>query len=171
MFFQKVCQTAHDMLKHSSPARCPLFKEYLSDMLKDANLKDLAGAEDVENQLWERLPQSNPLVRRGGKAVMGRFLEVIARLRDELEDYGQRKVFYVNACLELDIFGNADLVKLLVQPSMMDGTTGSRSNNKQELKLSQACVNQLACAASSMLDPLGQRKDRIIVECTRNWLE
>lgn len=167
--FGKIVGTAEDMFRHGSVDTHELFKASLADMQRDPCLREIiAEAEEPDQAIWEYLPRSNPFQKRAGKAVMGRFLEVIRRLKVQLEDYGIRKFFYQNACLECNLYSNADFVKCVVRPTLQKGTQ-ARREGKQEMSLQKACINQMAAGSSSMLDPLGKRKDLVIVTCAHQW--
>ncbi len=125
--------------------------------------------EDCDKLLWDRLRDISPYKRRGGKAVMGRFMEVIRRIRRELQDYSAKKFFVIATCLELDLFKSKLATRKLLEPGVEKTTHAKKSSDKQELDLARACINQTAIAGLSMLDPECLRKDWIIVQGTRHW--
>eukprot|EP00959_Pyramimonas_sp_CCMP1952_P247600 5175992-Pyramimonas_sp.AAC.1 len=65
-------QCFQDTFETSSPDKNVLFQEMMNDMLADPSAKDIRGDEGCGQLLWDAIPESNPLVKRGGKAVVGR---------------------------------------------------------------------------------------------------
>ena len=70
---QRIRQSQQAMADHvdsTDPSQCPLFQMLAVKMLRDKGWEDMAGSHDVEERLWEELPESPPFrKKRGARAT------------------------------------------------------------------------------------------------------
>ncbi|CAK0805860.1 unnamed protein product, partial [Prorocentrum cordatum] len=167
--FKRMQQCPQDTFEASSPDKNALFQEMMNDMLADPSAKDIRGDEDCGQLLWDAIPESSPLVKRGGKAVMGRLMEINRRIRKELNDYNAKRFCALTTCLELDLLSSQAALKRLDAPADEKTANVKKNTDKVELDFARACLNQMAIAGISMLDPSCKRKDHIICQGTLHW--
>ncbi|CAK0816772.1 unnamed protein product [Prorocentrum cordatum] len=167
--FKRMQQCLQDAFETGPPGKNVLFQDMVNDMLADSSAKDIRGNEDCRQLLWNAIPESNPLAKRGGKAIMGRFLEIIRRIRKELNGYNAKRFCVLTARLELDLLSSKAALKRLDAPADEKTTNVKKNTDKVELDFARARLNQMAIAGISMLDPPRKRKDRIICQGTPHW--
>ena len=167
--FQQSRKAALELFKNETPERCELFREFAPQMLREAAGSDLASGEDPEAELWTQLQDSNPFSTKGTKLVLGRYLGVVRKLREELAHFAQRKFFYLYVALEMDFVGSAKFARLLCDGTDIARWTNSHKDTAEESALRKACANQLVVGLMDMLSADCETKDKIVVTCCESW--
>ena len=100
-------------------------------------------AERPEEALWNHLKEDNALSTKNTKLVLGRFLGVVRKLRDELKHFGQRRFLYLHTCLEMDFVGSKKFASLVSSGAHGAKSTNSRVETPDEATLRKSCANNM----------------------------
>jgi hypothetical protein len=170
MRWREARQSLDELLRTEKPQECALYQAFLPSMLEEKAGADLASAADPSAELWARLRESNPFSVRGSKCVLGRFMEVLRRMRSDLDHLSPQSFCYLHTCLEMDMLGGGQFGKLVVNESVLPRkSTSSRVETAEESSLRKACANQMVLATMFLLDPDTRMLERIIVTTTMPW--
>ncbi len=145
------------------------WQEYLHEMLEEHAGQAFRDAENPEVALWSSLP-SSPVLQRGTKVSLGRYVELLRKLKRELSHWAQRKFALVHTVTELDMWGGVKQVQQTVLTSEVPATTSSVKESKNEKAMRHNFPNQMVAAAAEMLNPDTKRKDQMLVGNADAWL-
>lgn len=169
MRYKQCLQGLQELLSTETPQSCPLFQAFLPDMLAEEAGKDLQTDSDPAGAMWRRLSESNPFSTKGTKVVLGRFMDVLRKSRDELRHFHQRRFIYLYVALEGDMLHGSNFTRLALGDPAPVKTTDSRRESAEEAALRRACANQLVLATMFMLDPDTEMIEWLFVVTTEHW--
>ena len=102
--FRQSQEALADHLEHTDPSQCPLFQMLAPKMLRDKGWEHMAGSEDIEQTLFDELPESSPFRKKGCKGNLNRFMSVVRELRQLDKNWHTTQYGWVHCALELDFF-------------------------------------------------------------------
>jgi hypothetical protein len=169
--YKQALQCLDEMFKYGSPRTNEVFVEMGLEMLVEEAGRDFAEDEDPYASIWDNVGTQHPFATKNTKCVLGRFLDVIRRIRSELKHFGQRKFCYVTTSLELGMLTGTFVTRPLKAKSAPVAGTSAETETSEEAALRKSCVNTMVRGTMQMLDPDTRRLDTIIVCQVAVWEE
>ena len=83
-----------ELFEHSSPRESVLYQANLAEILTSKHWQHHSTVDDPAQAVWDDMEIESKIDLRGSKIMLGRFMEVIRKLEEELDNSGERKWFY-----------------------------------------------------------------------------
>ena len=113
MRYKQVTGSIDEFLQHGSFEELPLFADHFDDMLSDPDSKHLLDSDNPVEALWTNMKTDHAFKLKDSKCMLGRFLEVIRRIKKDLTNRSQKKFWYIHTALELDMMSSLKVTKSL----------------------------------------------------------
>ncbi|CAK0789936.1 unnamed protein product, partial [Prorocentrum cordatum] len=159
--------------KYEHPRELPFFAD-----MEHALMHEPAGVKFLQTDeppvaFWEHLKTSNAFTNRGTKIMIGRYGDIIRKLRSELPHFEQRKFFYMAACQELDMLHGRAFTKMLCENDANlddpNADTAAKKDTSAEKKLRKQGCNQMVTGLMEMLSSDCKAKDACMVHAATPW--
>lgn len=110
--FQQPRRAATELLDNETLGNCEMHTGFAQEMLLEPAGQEFAANGRGDEDLWEAMESSNPFANKGTKSMLGIYLGVIRKMREESKHDAQRKSFYLYVALEFDTVGNKEFARL-----------------------------------------------------------
>ena len=170
MRYRQTHLALRDLLDTETPQRCVLFQEYAPALLAEPATQHLSAEENPEQALWDYLRHNSCVATKGTKIMMGRYCNVLRKLRSEVRHFHQRQFIYTHCCLELDLVGTARFAGLLKSAEdAQNKPTSILRETPAEAALRKACANQMVVGLMDSFSQDCRAKDHIVTTVTEPW--
>ena len=105
-----------------------------------------------------------PIHHTNSKCMLGRFMDVVRRIKQDLQAYHQSEFWYTHCCLEMGMLSSQSVVKLVIKDDpAAASSTNSKTDSPEEAAIRKAMANQMVMGklAFSVID--AHRNDKMIV--------
>lgn len=175
--YRQVVDGMEDLREFESPSTSPLFQALALNMLKDAGEEHLVGTPDIEDELWRRLFEESPWVRKGSKMNQNRFLGNVFSPMAEDRHWTMRLFGYLHIALELDMLKGKAFSKILFPENalssgrsvVVEDSATLRRPLPEEAVLRSACQHALVVAVLQLSNEDNRTRSRIIQLVCRPW--
>ena len=102
MRYKQVVGAITELLRTGKPKELPLFMDCLDGMLADPAAIAFRFKEDPATDLFNSMATTCPFIKKNSKCMLGRFMDVVRRIKTDLEAFNQREFWYthVSECKE-----------------------------------------------------------------------
>ena len=168
--YRQIVHGRDEIFERLTPRNCSLYREFLPQLLSEEPTARYATEPSPGQACWDGLHDENVLDKKYAKTVVNRFCDVVRALERDLYGKTQRKWFYLHTAVEMDMFSNPTMAKIVARSiNLVSTSTSSRIEPVEDAAIRKSNANQLVVALMDMLDPDTYRTDAIIVSASKPW--
>ena len=162
VWYKRILQVLSEVFQSESPDGCEVFDSTYEEMLEEEGGKDIRDCQDARQRMWDRLREANPCANKGAKVVMGRFFNVIRKMREHTKVWAQITFCYLALALEMGLFNTNKMTTIKIGAIAETKGTSAAKETEDEKALRRACANNFMVATVLVCDDDVRRRDRLI---------